>query len=142
MAIAEDLDTAFTEGTIFDASEEDLDRFLNHLCSGHVRNEMVRHREMNRTQVINTVKTYRFIDSIQKTNKKYTLLVVILSITAIAVSCFSIWQSINSSGQTQQLINLQEKQLQELLTRHNNIELLWYNIAHEKYRSKVTKPRI
>ncbi len=32
--------------------------------------------------------------------------------------------------------------LEHLLTRHNNIELPWYNIPHEKCRSKVIKPRI
>ena len=104
----DELNTVFRNGSVFNASQEDLNRFLKHLCSGHVDNEKVRHREMNRCQVINTIKTFRFIDSVERSNQTYTAVIVILTIITVALSLYSIMQSSNSSKQIDRLISAQE----------------------------------
>ena len=108
------LNQVFGNGKVFSASDEDLDRYLRHLASGYVRNEAVRHREMNRCQIINTIKTFRLIDKLdkkndelQKTNKTLTYIVIILAVASIVISIFSYWQSrelaLESGAQQDQL---------------------------------------
>ena len=122
----DELNNVFRNGEIFKASDEDLDRYLQHLSSGHVPNEAVRHREMNRCQVINTIKTFRVIDDLQrknqiveKENKLLTKLNILLAATAIIVSIFSYWQSQQiskeSSEQITKLISIQDTRFNELI---------------------------
>lgn len=112
--IGDDLNQVFADGSVFDATDEDLGLYLQHLCSGHIPNEMVRHREMNRCQVISTVKIFRFIDSVVKSNRVLSIVVVLLSLLALLVSGYSIWQSHTTSLQFERLIEVQENQLLEL----------------------------
>lgn len=79
----DELSAAFDSGSVFDASQEKLREYLITLSTGHVENEMVRHREMIRALVINTIKMQRLIDRIDRSNFKYTVFFAIL--TAISV---------------------------------------------------------
>lgn len=110
----DELNRVFSDGSVFDADDADLKRFLRHLSSGHVRNDMVRHREIIRGLTINTIKTFRFLDAADRKNKIYTNIIIVLSVIAILVSSFSIWQSISSSRQMENLISIQKQQLKEL----------------------------
>ena len=105
----DELTRVFSDGSVFNASEDDLNKYLKHLCSGHVQNEMVRPREMNRCQVINTVKTFRFIDSVERSNKRYTIIIIILTVATVLLSFLSISQSKGSSELIERLIASQEQ---------------------------------
>ena len=122
----DELNSVFRNGQIFNVSDDDLNKYLQYLSSGHVPNEAVRHREMNRCQVINTIKTFRLIDNLQKQNqivekenKVLTKLNIMLAATAIIVSFFSYWQSQNiaksSAEQINMLIKVQESKFEELM---------------------------
>ncbi|MEC4686543.1 MAG: hypothetical protein VST71_12530 [Nitrospirota bacterium] len=105
---SDELTKVFDDGSVFDASENDLNRYLKHLCSGHVPNEMVRHREMNRCQVINTIKTFRFINSVERANKIFTVIIIILTVITALLSYYSFVQSSKSQNQIERIITIQE----------------------------------
>ncbi len=124
--IGDKLNQVFRNGDIFNSNDKELNDYLQHLSSGHVPNEAVRHREMNRCQVINTIKTFRVIDDLQrkndiveKENKVLTKLNIMLAATAIIVSFFSYWQSQdisrNSTNQIDKLISVQESRFNKLI---------------------------
>lgn len=131
--VDDELNRVFGNGEIFSASDEDLNRYLKHLASSYVPNEGVRHREMNRCQIINTIKTFRLIDKIdkkseavQKTNKVLTVVTIVLAVISAAISIMSYhqtqllaqesgaqmdkWIEIQKTSQ-QKLLELEEKQL-------------------------------
>ena len=114
------LDEAFEKGQIFDAIDADLNRYLQHLCSGSVVNEAVRHREMNRCLVINTIKNFRFLDRIEKTNQRFTIVIVILTILTVMLSVYSLYQSQQTAKEFQSLIDLQEQQVRLLRDKSPN----------------------
>ena len=113
--VGDELTKVFREGTVFKSSDADLNKYLNHLCSGHVPNEAVRHREMNRCQVINTVKTFRFINSVEKSNKIFTVIIIILTLFTIGLSYYSITQSQGSSSRMERLVVAQEHKEKEII---------------------------
>lgn len=113
----DELTRVFNDGSVFNASDDDLNKYLKHLCSGHVPNEMVRHREMNRCQVINTVKTFRFINSVERSNKIFTVIIIILTIVTVILSYKSISQSKDSSAQIERLITSQENTNQTIVDK-------------------------
>ncbi|MCU7830881.1 MAG: hypothetical protein KZQ85_17620 [Candidatus Thiodiazotropha sp. (ex Myrtea sp. 'scaly one' KF741663)] len=104
----DELTKVFNDGSVFNASDDDLNKYLKHLCSGFVPNEMVRHREMNRCQVINTVKTFRFINSVERSNKIFTVIIIILTIATVYLTYQSITQAKDSSKQMERLVQSQE----------------------------------
>lgn len=118
--VGDELTNVFRDGTVFNASDADLNKYLNHLCSGHVPNEGVRHREMNRCQVINTVKTFRFIDSVEQSNKTFTVIIIILTLFAIGLSYYSITQSQDSSSRMERLVVTQEHKEKEVISMLTN----------------------
>jgi hypothetical protein len=91
----DELNRVFGDGSVFDADDADLKRYLGHLSSEPVCNEKVRHRAIIRGLTINTIKTFRFMDAADRKNKKFTIIIIILSFVAVTVSSFSIWQSIS-----------------------------------------------
>jgi hypothetical protein len=105
---SDELSTVFRDGSVFSADDEKLNKYLKHLCSGHVPNEMVRHREMNRCQVITTIKTFRFINSVEKSNKIFTGIIILLTIVTIALSYYATTQSQESSDKMERLVHSQE----------------------------------
>ena len=107
--ISSELMKIFEDGSVFNASNEDLNIYLKHLCSGHVENEEVRHREINRCQVISTIKSFRFIDSIEEVNKRFTKVIIFLAVVTIFLSFYTIWNSINTKNQIEQLISNQNE---------------------------------
>ncbi len=91
--VEDELNKVFSNGQIFNANDVDLKRYLQYLCSGHVQNEMVRHRETNRCVVINTIKTFRLIDQVERSNQRLTVVNIILTVCTVALATYSIYQS-------------------------------------------------
>ena len=115
--IEDELNKVFSNGQILNASDVDLKRFLQYLCSGYIRNEAVRHRETNRCVVINTIKTFRLIDQVEKTNKRLTVTNLILTVCTVALAAYSIYQSTDSTRQIERLIQIQQKGLEVLQSK-------------------------
>ncbi len=115
--LSDELTKVFNDGSVFSASDKDLNKYLKHLCSGHVPNEMVRHREMNRCQVINTVKTFRFINSVERSNKIFTAIIIILTIATVYLTYQSVTQSKESSQQIERLIHSQEQKEEAVVNK-------------------------
>lgn len=115
----DELYRAFQDGSVFTADDAALNRYLSYLSSNSVPNDTVRHREVIRGLTINTIKTFRFVDAANRANKRYTLIIIFLSTIAIAVSGFSIWESISASRQMQQLIAIQKQQLKQFKSKHS-----------------------
>lgn len=109
--ISSKLTKVFRDDSVFDASDEELNGYLRYLCSEGIPNESVRHRATNRCQVINTIKTFRLIDGLEKKNGIFTIIIIILSFFTLVLSGFSIYSTYKSSHETKQLIALHEKYL-------------------------------
>lgn len=107
--LSDELTKVFNDGSVFSASDKDLNIYLKHLCTEHVPNEMVRHREMNRCQVINTLKTFRFINSVERSNKIFTVIIIILTFATVYLTYQSIKQSKDSTQQMERLVSSQEQ---------------------------------
>ena len=123
--IHDELNAKFSDGSVFEASEEDLKRYLKGLCTTAVVNERIRHQEINRCQVIGTIRMFRFLDAleqnnrqfvgaIERSNRKLTGLVVFLTLLAVLMAGWSSWLSYNSARDTQRLVDIQERQLEIL----------------------------
>lgn len=82
-------DKLFEKGEIFSATDEELDNALKELSTGHVSNDMVRHREIIRGITINTIKSQRHIDRIEARNQKLTYIIIVLTIVSIILSIFT-----------------------------------------------------
>ncbi len=63
---------------------------------------------MNRCQVINTIKTFRFINSVERTNKLFTVIIIILTVITALLSYYSFVQSSKSQNQIERIITIQE----------------------------------
>jgi hypothetical protein len=62
-----ELDRACERGELKDASEEQLQRWLQNLCTGNVKNESIRHREIIRGLTMNHIQMGRTIREIEAT---------------------------------------------------------------------------
>ena len=80
-----EMDEAFTHGNVGDATPEQLDKWLQNLCTGNVPNESIRHREIVRGITINHIQMARMLRHLDESNRKTQLLVVVLTIAAVVV---------------------------------------------------------
>jgi hypothetical protein len=64
------MNNAFETGEILDAPEETLQKYLQHLCTGRVPNEEVRHREIIRALTINHIQAQRHLDNLTQQTEK------------------------------------------------------------------------
>jgi hypothetical protein len=80
-----EIQTAFEDGSVFDADEETLLTYLKSLCSLDVLNETVRHRELLRGITIHYIQTARLIASLEARNKKTQFWFMLLAIGSIFV---------------------------------------------------------
>jgi len=67
-----EVDRAFENGTVFDASREQLSRWLENLCTGSVPNPDVQHREIIRGITINHIQMTRLIADLNQAHIKET----------------------------------------------------------------------
>ncbi len=82
-------DELFDNKLVFQASDSNLDAALYELSTGHVANDMVRHREVIRAITINSIKQQRHIDKIENRNQKLTYLIIALTGVSIILSIVS-----------------------------------------------------
>ena len=89
---AGEMDLAFRQGKTRGATPEQLQEWLDVLCTGHVSNDMVRHREIIRGLTINHIQMARTIQGLEDTmqrlnaaNDRTQQLVVRLTWVAVAV---------------------------------------------------------
>ena len=78
-----DPDDLFKSGDVFKATEEELRNILKEASVRTVPNELVRHREIVRTLVVNNIQNQRHIDKIDNRNFVLTLMIVILTIISV-----------------------------------------------------------
>jgi len=79
-------DELFEQGSVFDASDEEIKNALNELSTGSVPNDTVRHRQIIRGITINTIINQRHIDKIESRNQKLTRLIIVLTAVSIILS--------------------------------------------------------
>ena len=86
---------AFMTGSIDDASDEQLFKYLRVLCTqpAHgIQNEMA----TNRCITINALLTKRFMERVDKTTTRYTRIVILLTGIAVIAAAVQIWVSLLS----------------------------------------------
>lgn len=83
------VDSAFERGTVWQAPDAQLEEYMQTLATGHVPNEMVRHREIIRSMTINYIQMSRLIKRIDEEHKhaakasdRLSRLVMVLTIVA------------------------------------------------------------
>ena len=82
--IEDEILKAFKSGSIFNASDKDLNRYLIWLATHPVHNDLVRQNQIIRAQIISTIKTDRYIRKADKTNTFHTYVIIFISVVAIA----------------------------------------------------------
>ena len=78
-----EIQTAFENGSVFDADDQTLLGYLQSLCSEDVPNEDVRHRELLRGITIHYIQTARLIASLEARNNKTQFWFMVLAIGSI-----------------------------------------------------------
>jgi hypothetical protein len=93
--IHSEIDKAFESGSIQNATEEQLQRWLQNLSTGNVPNESIRHRETIRGITINHIQMARTIQQLETTirrlntsNDKTQRLIIRLTWVAVIVGVF------------------------------------------------------
>ena len=82
----DDVDRAFQTGEVYNAPDETLMEYLRVLCTGHVPNEMVRHRETNRCITINTLVNVRLTKKVDQANTILTIIGIVLAVVSVAAT--------------------------------------------------------
>ena len=81
-----EVDRAFENGTVFDASQEQLSRWLENLCTGSVPNPDVQHREIIRGITINHIQMTRLIADLNRRNTWLAVVIGLITFFSLAAS--------------------------------------------------------
>lgn len=81
--LQDEISAAFRDGTILTAKEEKLQEYLMSLCSEHVPNDMVRHRETIRALTINHIQMQRHIDNLDRKSSRLQKWVIALAVASL-----------------------------------------------------------
>ena len=81
-----EVDRAFENGTVFDASQEQLSRWLENLCTGSVPNPDVPHREIIRGITINHIQMTRLIADLNRRNTWLAVVIGLITFFSLAAS--------------------------------------------------------
>ena len=91
-------DRAFGQGTVCEASEEQLQRYLQNICTGAIPNDTIRHREIVRGITINHIQTARVIKELGATiarlnaqNARTERWIVVLAIASLVATLVGIF---------------------------------------------------
>lgn len=92
-----EVDKAFRDWTLSDASDEQLVEMLRHLCSDAIPNDYIRHRELLRGITINHIQMARVIRDLKATmhelntvNEKTQQFLLILTVVAVVVGALQV----------------------------------------------------
>lgn len=86
--LQDEISAQFEKSGVLTASDEKLQEYLMSLSSGHVPNDMVRHREIIRGMTINYIQMKRHIDGLNRQNsftQKCVIALTIMSLLGTAV---------------------------------------------------------
>lgn len=86
--LQDEISAQFAKGDVLTASDEKLQEYLMSLSSGHVPNDMVRHREIIRGMTINHIQMKRHIDGLNRQNsftQKCVIALTVMSLLGTAV---------------------------------------------------------
>lgn len=81
--LRDEISAQFAKGGVLTASDEKLQEYLMSLSSGHVENDMVRHREIIRALTINHIQMKRHIDNLNAQSNKTQRWVMALAIASL-----------------------------------------------------------
>ena len=90
----DEIHRAFETGDVFNKSDDVLMEYLRVLNTGGIPNENVRHRAINHAITVNTLINLRFIKSVERSNRIYTWVVIILAMLSLAASVIQIAASV------------------------------------------------
>lgn len=82
----DEVDAAFGDGSILTASEEDLVRHLQTLCTGSITNGNIQYREIIRGITINHIQMARTIDRLNRQNTILTWVVILLAMASMVAT--------------------------------------------------------
>ena len=85
-----EMDLAFQNDKVSDAKEEELQRWLQNLCTGNVPNEKVRHREIIRGLTIQHIQMRRIIDRLDAESKKTQRLFLFVAIGSMLFTALGV----------------------------------------------------
>ena len=114
--LSSELETAFHQGKVAELPPEKWDKFLSYLCAHSASrvSGVFDPREVNRGLLLNSLKTFHFIDRIERSNQRLTAITIFISLVAIGVSAYTIWSSDSQSKNIEVIAVAQEKQIQLL----------------------------
>ncbi|MDP3014125.1 MAG: hypothetical protein Q8M92_07790 [Candidatus Subteraquimicrobiales bacterium] len=95
--LQDEISATFRDGKILTASEEELQKYLMSLCSEHVPNDMVRHRETIRALTINHIQMQRHIDKLNKQNTVLQIIIIVLTVIVIITATVQTYTTIKYS---------------------------------------------
>lgn len=81
--LQDEISAQFEKGEVLNASDEKLQEYLMSLASGHVPNDMVRHREIIRALTINYIQMKRHIDGLNRRNSFTQYCVIALTVMSL-----------------------------------------------------------
>jgi hypothetical protein len=94
-----EVDKAFENGTVFDASPEQLSRWLGNLCTGSIPNPDIQHREIVRGITINHIQMTRLIADLNRRNTWLTVaigLITFFSLAASVIQAVAAWHILHA----------------------------------------------
>ena len=110
----EELDLRCKDGTIFNATDEELKGYLSSLCHGAIENDRIRHLFINRLSLINTIRTTRFMEKSESSSTKLSIAAITVSIIATFAALYSVYDSSQTAKTLEQLVHLQRQELAEV----------------------------
>lgn len=96
-----EITTQFLSGGILTASDEKLQEYIMSLSSGHVPNDMVRHREIIRALTINHIQMKRHIDGLNTQSNKTQRWVMALAVAALIGTIVQIYYADKSEKRSE-----------------------------------------
>lgn len=128
--LQDEISSAFRDGKILTASEEELKKYLMSLCTEHIPNDMVRHRETIRALTINHIQMQRHIDKLNKQNTILQYLVIALTIASLIGTAVQTYKILQPEAQMKSTVSetilkptaiTQQKQINKATTEKTNI---------------------
>lgn len=99
--LRDEISAQFAKGGVLTASDEKLQEYIMSLSSGHVPNDMVRHREIIRALTINHIQMKRHIDGLNKQNSFTQKCVIALTIAALIGTIVQIYYADKSEKRSE-----------------------------------------
>jgi hypothetical protein len=87
----EKLETSLNDGTIFAATDLELNEYLRALAFTKSASPYDTTQDTNRVTLLSTIKTFRFIDALDRSNQRLSCLVIALTILTLITQALQLW---------------------------------------------------